>query len=90
MQMKYMLWINNKLFQYIFFEKVVEWRGRTRVQQRRTRGDVDFLQQLQRFCVKEANGGTLGERHPHSAASARHVCNADHRLWMDFKLLRWT
>lgn len=62
---------------------------RTRVQQRRARRDVDFLQQLQRLGVEEADGGALGEGHPHSAAGTRHVGHADHRVWMDFKLLQW-
>ncbi|TNN59581.1 hypothetical protein EYF80_030231 [Liparis tanakae] len=60
---------------------------RTRVQQRRARGDVDFLQKLQCFGVKETNGGTLRERHPHAAAGARHVRDADHRVRVDFKRL---
>lgn len=66
-----------------------EGGGRTGVEQRRAGGDVDFLQQLQRLGVEEADGGALGEGHPHAAAGARHVGHADHWVWMDFKLLRW-
>lgn len=60
---------------------------RTSVEQRRAGGDVDFLQQLQRLRVKEADRRALGEGHPHSAAGSSHVGHADHRVWMDFKLL---
>lgn len=67
----------------------VKTGGLTGVEQRRAGGDVDFLQQLQRLGVEEADGGALGESHPHAAAGARHVGHADHRVWMDFKLLRW-
>lgn len=62
-------------------------RERTCAHQRRSYRDVDFLQKLQRLGVKEADGGTLGERHPHASTGTRHVCNADRRLWVDFKLL---
>lgn len=65
------------------------WWVRTGVQQRRACRDVDFLQKLQCFSMKEANGGTLGERHPHPSAGTRHVCDADHGVRMDFKFLRW-
>ena len=64
----------------------VRW-GRTGVQQRRACWDVDFLQELQRFSMEETNGRALGERHPHASTGARHVRHADHRVWMDFKLL---
>lgn len=60
---------------------------RTRVEQRGAGGDVDFLQQLQRLGVEEADGRALGEGHPHAAAGSRHVGHADHGVWMDFKPL---
>lgn len=62
--------------------------GRTGVEQRGAGRDVDLLQQLQRLRVEEADGGALGKGHPHSAAGSRHVGHADHRVWMDFKLLQ--
>lgn len=65
----------------------MEGGRRTGVEQRGAGGDVDFLQQLQRLGVEEADGGALGEGHPHSATSSRHVGHADHRVWMHFKLL---
>lgn len=49
--------------------------------------DVDFLQKFQRFSMKETNGGTFWECHPHPSTSTRHVCNTDQRVWMNFKLL---
>lgn len=63
------------------------WWVCTSVEQRRACWDIDFLQELQRFSMKKANGGTLGERHPHPSTGARHVRHADHRVWMDLKLL---
>lgn len=49
--------------------------------------DVDFLQKFQRFSMKETNGGTFWECHPHPSTSTGHVCNTDQRVWMNFKLL---
>lgn len=70
-------------------QQSVAWWVCTGVQQRWARWDVDFLQELQCFSMKETNGRALGECHPHSSTGASHVCNADQWVWMDLKLLWW-
>lgn len=49
--------------------------------------DVDLLQVLQGLCVKQADGGPLGEGHPHTASRSHHVGYADHRVLVNLHSL---